>query len=240
MVLASISAQAKDVKFVYTFKKLVVGSGRLEYKVEDAGKDYKVTSNTEIYLFGSLSKKVEHISYNNLDLTPYKNVYCQWPKAKDDLYSCAATEFYSEGRYEQTSYNADQAVLQRMSLYGSDILALDMNEKYQEFDSSKDKIFDLAAMFLVPRFYEIEDMKKMDFYLALSKLSAKLQLVFQSLEDKTIEIKFVADPRTDEKILGNIPKKAILDPVNKVVTELHLSTAAGLVRVKLDRKQSKF
>lgn len=243
LLIALISLQALSYeKLVYTFKKLVVGKGELVYEVKELNnKDthYEIKSTTEIYLLGSLSKRIQHISHNNKDLTPIKNIYCQWPRPQESLNSCSAINFNNDGSYLHKEFDTEDLELVDLSISDGNADQMDIKQRFSSFNTYSDKLHDLASFFLSPRYYDysLADNGK-SVYLALLGMQGHLKLNISQYSSSELKITFEAQKGTDEKVAEYVPRYAIYNTKSKLVTRLVLRTKLGDVNVKLDRKRT--
>ena len=232
-------------KFVYTFKKLIVGKGSLVYEINkhsNAQEDlyYQIKSNTEIYLMGSLNKQIKHVSNNRKDLTPVASIYCQWPRPQESLNSCSALNFNNDGSYLHKAFDTENIELINLSINDNGVDQMNIQNQFQSFTPYADQLHDLASFFLSPRYhhYTMADNGKA-IYLALLGMKAKLIMKVERDEGDSLKLTFTAANGTSDKVKEYIPKYAIYNAKSRIVTQVVLRTKLGDVKVKLDRKQSR-
>jgi hypothetical protein len=239
------SANASE-KFVYTFKKMLVGRGKLEYIVKNVAQItndetyYEISSSTEIYMFGSLSNKMTHLSSNRKDLSPIKNIYCTWPKPKNSPHSCSAVNFTDDGSYLFKEFSTESLELLNLSVNDMNVGRQNIQDTFADFTPYADRLHDLASFFLSPRYDNlgIEDDGK-EFYLALLGKKAKLILRVSKYGSGLLKFKFEPVKGTDSKVVQYIPDFAIFSPRERLITQIQLKSIVGPVTVILDRKQSR-
>lgn len=243
LLIALISLQALSYeKLVYTFKKLVVGKGELVYEVKELNnKDthYEIKSSTEIYLLGSLNRRIQHISHNNIDLTPIKNIYCQWPRRKDKLNSCSAINFNNDGSYLHKEFDTEDFELVDLSVSDGSTVEMDIKQRFSSFNRYSDKLHDLASFFLSPRYYNysLDDNGK-KVYIALLGMQGLLKLNITKYSPSELKITFEPQEGTDVKVAEYVPRYAIYNKNTKLVTQVVLRTKLGDVNLKLNLKRS--
>jgi hypothetical protein len=241
--LFSFQAISAD-KLVYTFKKLLVGSGELIYEIEknedQSESFYKLKSSTKIYVFKKLKKQLDHVSINNEDLSPIKNTYCQYPRPKNGDNSCVAMNFNADGTYFSRAYEARIPVLQDLVINAGDVSSFDMKERFSDFTAYADQTHDIASFFLYPRYFNLTEADSgKEFYVSILKLQGKIIIDVKKYKTGFLKLVFSTAPGTDAKIASYIPKNAIFDIKKKVITSLLLRSSLGDINMKLNKKKSR-
>ncbi len=231
-------------KLVYKFKKALVASGELIYEIEKSTNNsesfYTLKTSTKINVFGRLVKSLNHVSINNEDLTPIKNTYCQSPRPKNGDNSCASLNFNSDGSFLFQGYEAKKPVIRELSLNDSNVKEMNMLDNFSNFTPYADQVHDIASFFLYPSLFPLtENDSGKKFYLSILYLKGEMILEVKRLNSTTLKLIFKAGKGTDSKISEYVPKHAIFDEKQKVITTLVLRTKYGEVKVKLDRKRSR-
>lgn len=227
-------------KFVYTFKKLLIGSGELVYEITEDQGQIKVTSSSKIFVGRDLVKQVEQLSINRKDLSPIQGTFCQYPRPRSGDHSCYAGN-YEFGQYIYQGHEAQKPELMEINPNDINVFSIFFDQVFADFVPVADTIYDVPSFFLLPRFESLDESSNgRKFYIASLNMKGEVILKVSRQGQNLLKYTFNTGAGTDDKISDYVPKYALFDTSLKVITSLVLKTNFGDVTLNLDRKRSQF
>jgi hypothetical protein len=235
-------AQAREV-FKYTFSKFLVGRGELTYKIErtkNSQSPYKLSSSTKVYVLGSLKKSVSHVSINRSDLTPIRNSYCNWPLPELASHECNTIDFNTDGTFSRVGLPNANVDLDAFDKDYGEIVNGDILQDFPEFNVGVDKAYDLASIMLLPRLYDIKTLAGKPVYLIMENYNAKLYLDIRPYRWGQLKILFRVAAGTSSVVREKLPRYAILNVKENIITEVVLPSSIGDITVEIDKRASSY
>lgn len=228
-------------KFVYTFKKLLIGSGELSYEVESDEQNISIKSTTKIYVARDLVKQVEQISINRKDLSPIKGTFCQYPRPRSGNNSCFAGSYDLFGNYLYFGHESDKPVLMDINPYDANVSAINFEQAFADFSVNSDNVYDIPSFFLLPRYEKLDESSSgRKFYIASQDMKGEIIINVTRINKNVLKYTFTTGAGTDEKISEFVPKYVMFDTNLNVITSLVLRTNFGEVTLNLDKQKSQF